>query len=293
MTRPFRFGAGLLDVPRGEGWTTTARRAEDLGYDVLLIPDHLGGTAPLPALVAASAVTKLRLGTFVLNTGFYNPVLLARDVATTDQVTGGRLELGLGTGYAGPEFDAAGLDLGTPKDRVDQLERTVLALRAAFDDPEAVPAPAQERLPLLIAGNGDRVLRLAAEHGDIVGFLGAAYSPESVGGLRLISTETFAERVAYFSDVVGERDEQVERNLLLQAVIVTDDREAALRQLQATHLPVPWEDLENSPLLLIGELRQIIDQVRSLRERHGISYLTVLQPYQEAFAPVVEALSGT
>lgn len=293
MTLPFRFGTGLLDIPRGEGWTTVARRAEDLGYDVLAVPDHLGNTAPLPALVAASAVTKLRLGTFVLNTGFYNPVLLARDVATTDQVTGGRLELGLGTGYAGPEFEAAGLDLGTPKERVDQLERTVLALRAALDDPATVPAPAQERLPLLIAGNGNRVLRLAAEHADIVGFIGMAFSPESIGGLRLISNEAFAERVSYFSDVVGERDGQVERNLLLQAVIVTDDREAALRQLQATQLPVPWEDLENSPLLLIGEIEQIIDRVRELRELYGISYLTVIEHYQEAFAPVVDALRGT
>ncbi|SQD93437.1 MULTISPECIES: TIGR03621 family F420-dependent LLM class oxidoreductase [unclassified Parafrankia] len=293
MTLPFRFGTGLLEIPRGEAWTTTARRAEELGYDVLLVPDHIGNTAPLPALVAAAAVTKLRLGTLVLNTGFYNPVLLAREVATTDQVTGGRLELGLGTGYVREEFEALGLELGTARERVDQLERTLATLRTVLDNPESVPAPAQERVPLLVAGNGNRVLRLAAEHADIVGFLGMAFSPESPGGLRLISNATFAERVAYFADVVGERDAQVERNLLIQAVIITDDRDAALRHLQAAQLPVPLEDLDDSPLLLIGDLEQVTDRVRELRDRFGISYLTVIEHYQEAFAPVVEALRGT
>lgn len=293
MTRQFRFGIGKLEIPDSTDWIKSSRQVEEQGYDVLLVPDHLGKTAPFPPLVATAAATGLRVGTIVINSGFYHPALLARDAATTDRLTGGRLELGLGTGYAHPEFEALGLDPGTPKDRVDQLERTVLGLKEIFADPETVPAPVQQPLPLLIAGNGNRVLRLAAEHADIVGFIGMRYDPTSPGGLRLISREAFAERVAYFDEVAGARNAQIERNLLIQAVVVTDDRDAALRHIQQTQLPIPYEELDHSPLLLVGSVDQIKGQVQDLRDRLGISYLIVMDLHQEAFAPVVEALSGT
>lgn len=110
MPRPFRFGVSLIDpAPAGE-WRAKCRRAEEIGYDVILVPDHLGMPAPFPALVAAGAATERpRLGTFVLNAGFWNPALLAREVATTHALTDGRLELGLGTGYVQAEHDRAGL----------------------------------------------------------------------------------------------------------------------------------------------------------------------------------------
>ena len=293
MTRPFRFGLGKLELPDSTAWAKASRQVEEQGYDVLLVPDHLSKTAPFPPLVATAAATGLRVGTLVLNTGFYHPALLARDAATTDRLTGGRLELGLGTGYVHEEFAALGLNPGTPKDRVDTLERTVLALRQLWGEGGLEPFPEQRPVPLLIAGNGDRVLRLAAEHADIVGFIGMRYDPTSFGGLRLISREEFAGRVSRFEQAVGERSSEVERNLLIQAVVVTGDRDAALRHVQATQLPIPLEELEHSPLLLIGSVDQIIGQVRELRERYGISYLTVMDAHQEAFAPVVEALRGT
>ncbi len=82
--------------------------------------------APFPAVVAAAEATERpRVGTFVLNAGFWNPALLAREVATVDALTGGRLELGLGTGYVKAEHDAAGLPWGAPGERVDHLRRTV------------------------------------------------------------------------------------------------------------------------------------------------------------------------
>lgn len=108
--RPFRFGVNLLSPAPADAWRAKCRRAEELGYDVILVPDHLGMPAPFPSLVAAAAATaRPRLGTFVLNSGFWNPTLLAREVAGTDALTGGRLELGLGTGYIRAEHDAAGL----------------------------------------------------------------------------------------------------------------------------------------------------------------------------------------
>lgn len=125
-SRPFRFGVNLLAPAPVDEWRAKCRRAEELGYDVILVPDHLGMPAPFPSLVAAAEVTERpRLGTFVLNAGFWNPALLAREVATTDALTGGRLELGLGTGYVQAEHDRAGLPWGSPRERVDHLQHTI------------------------------------------------------------------------------------------------------------------------------------------------------------------------
>jgi probable F420-dependent oxidoreductase len=144
MSRPFRFGVNLLEPASAEEWRAKCRRAEELGYDVILVPDHLGMPAPFPALVAAAEATERpRLGTFTLNAGFWNPTLLAREVATTDALTGGRLELGLGTGYVRAEHEAAGLPFGSPGERVDHLRRTVKELKRLLGSDEHQPQAAQ------------------------------------------------------------------------------------------------------------------------------------------------------
>ena len=110
-SREFRFGVNMLAADTASSWQTRARSVEELGYDVLLVPDHLGIPSPWPALaVAATATQRLRVGPFVLNAAFTNPALLARDAATVDRLSDGRVELGLGTGYAREEFDAAGIE---------------------------------------------------------------------------------------------------------------------------------------------------------------------------------------
>jgi probable F420-dependent oxidoreductase len=172
MSRPFRFGASMIvPAPAGE-WRAKCRRAEELGYDVILVPDHLGMVAPFPALVAAAEATERpRLDTFVLSAGFWNPAPLAREVATTDALTGGRLELGLGAGYVQAEHDTAGLPYGSPGERVDHLRRTVDELERLLGSPDHQPQSAQKpRVPLMIGGNGDRMLRLTAERADIAAF---------------------------------------------------------------------------------------------------------------------------
>ncbi|GAB17563.1 hypothetical protein GOEFS_036_00010 [Gordonia effusa NBRC 100432] len=292
VTHPFRFGLGKIEIPSPDLWQKKVIEAESQGFDIVLVPDHLGRTAPFPALVSAAAVSDLRIGTFVLNSGFYNSHLLARDVATTDQLSNGRFELGLGTGYVHEEFAALGLDPGSPKDRVDALERTLTELHAIFDDPDSLPRPAQDHVPLLVAGNGDRVLRIAAQHADIVGFIGMRYDPTAFGGLRPITHDQFAERIAYFDDVAGARNNSIERNLLIQTVVQTTDREAAFDHISQTQLPIPREELENSPLFLIGETSDIVDQIHRLREDYGISYITVMDICQDAFVPVLERLGG-
>ncbi|MFE9762955.1 LLM class F420-dependent oxidoreductase [Streptomyces sp. NPDC005808] len=287
MPRRFRFGVNLTNPAPSDEWREKCRRAERLGYDVILVPDHLGMPAPFPSLVAAAEATdRPRVGTFVLNAGFWNPTLLAREVATTDALTGGRLELGLGAGYIQAEHDAAGVPFGSARERVDHLLRTVGELERLLGSAEQ-----PLRVPLLIGGNGDRILRLTAEHADIAAFTGARSVPgDTTGTLAAITAEELDERVAEYRRLAAGRKEPAELNVLIQMVVVTDDREAAVRELlpQLPHLTV--EQALDLPILLIGTPEQLSAQVRAQRERYGFSYLTVLEPYMEAFGTVIEAL---
>ncbi|WP_055713700.1 LLM class F420-dependent oxidoreductase [Streptomyces torulosus] len=291
MPRPFRFGVNLLNPTSAEEWRAKCRRAERLGYDVILVPDHLGMPAPFPALVAAAEATERpRVGTFVLNAGFWNPALLAREVATTDALTDGRLELGLGTGYVPAEHERAGLPWGSPRERVDHLARTIAELRRLLDSEEHQPRPAQRTVPLLVGANGDRMLRVTAEHADIAAFTGAR--PGAGGTLEALTAEELDERVGRYHEFAAGREEPAELNLLIQIVEFTEDRGAAVRP-WLRHIPhLSEEQVLRLPLVLVGTLDEIVEQVLAQRKRYGFTYLTVLEPNMEAFARVIEALRG-
>ncbi|MDG5803597.1 LLM class F420-dependent oxidoreductase [Streptomyces ossamyceticus] len=292
MPRPFRFGVNLLNPTSAEEWRAKCRRAERLGYDVILVPDHLGMPAPFPALVAAAEATERpRVGTFVLNAGFWNPALLAREVATTDALTDGRLELGLGTGYVPAEHERAGLPWGTPRERVDHLARTIAELRRLLASEEHQPRPAQRTVPLLVGANGDRMLRITAEHADIAAFTGAR--PGVDGTLEALTAEELDERVGRYHEFASGREEPAELNLLIQIVEFTEDRGAAVRPWLG-HIPhLSEEQVLRLPLVLVGTLDEMVEQVLAQRKRYGFTYLTVLEPNMEAFARVIEALRGT
>lgn len=296
MPRPFRFGVNMLTLEAGDSWRHKCRRAEELGYDVLLVPDHLGMPAPFPALIAAAEATERpRVGTFVLNAGFWNPALLAREVATTDALTGGRLELGLGTGYVRAEHETARLPWGSPRERVDHLVRTVEELDRLLGDPDQAPRPAQRpRPPLLIGGNGPRMLRLAAEHAEIAAFTGGRQAPgRPEGTLELMPADELAASVARYEGYAAGRPEPAERNLLVQQVRNTNDRRAVAREVADRGIGLDEEQALEVPTLLIGTPRQMAEQLREHRERFGFSYLTVLDSALEEFAPVLEELRGS
>ncbi|MGW2326146.1 TIGR03621 family F420-dependent LLM class oxidoreductase [Streptomyces sp. NPDC001700] len=298
MARPFRFGVNLLTLESAPTWREKCRRAEGLGYDVLLVPDHLGMPAPFAALVAAAEVTERpRLGTFVLNLGFWNPALLAREVATCDALTGGRLELGLGAGYVKAEHDSAGLPFGSPRERVDHLEHTVHELERLLTDPEQRPRPAQApRPPLVLGGNGNRLLRVAARHAEIAAFTGAVPAPDDAAvPLQMISPEALEERVAAFRGFAAEAGrgpDPAELNYLIQIVDNTGDHRAKARELRPYAPDLTEDQLLEHPALLLGDPKDMADQLRAHRERFGFSYFTVLEHQMEAFAPVIEELHG-
>ncbi|MBH1937981.1 LLM class F420-dependent oxidoreductase [Streptomyces sp. AV19] len=292
MSRPFRFAVNMLDIGTAAEWRQKCRRAEALGYDVILVPDHLGMPAPFPSLVAAAEATERpRVGTFVLNAGFYSPALLAREVATTDRLTGGRLELGLGTGYVKAEHDAAGLPFGSPRERVDRLERTITELKRLLDDPEHAPRPAQSpQPPLLLGGNGNRVLRLSARHADIAAFTGGIVGAD--GALRLTTPDELDERVAAYHSFAADRTAPVELNYLVQHVTPGPDRHAAARGFAPDTPGLTDDELLSHPALLSGTTKDMAEQLLAHRERYGFSYYTVLEPALDAFAPVIEELRG-
>ncbi|MBM7170153.1 TIGR03621 family F420-dependent LLM class oxidoreductase [Streptomyces sp. G44] len=292
MTRPFRFGVNMMKPAGGAEWRDRCRRAEQLGYDVILVPDHLGMVAPFPAMVAAAAATRRpRVGTFVLNTGFWNPALLAREVATTDALTGGRLEVGLGAGYAQAEHERARLEFFPPGGRVRAVEHMVRELERLPADPAHAPRAAQHpRPPLLIGGNGDRMLRLMAEHADIAAFTATAGHSD---GLRVLLTpEQLDERVAVYEKFAAGRAVPAERNLLVHFVEITGDRRATARRLPKVHAGLTEEERLRLPVMLFGTVQQIAEQLREQRERFGFSYIVVLDHAMDAFGPVIAELAG-
>ncbi|MGW8376859.1 TIGR03621 family F420-dependent LLM class oxidoreductase [Streptomyces sp. ODS28] len=293
-TRPFRFSVIMLGLSTGEAWRRSCRRAEELGYDTLHIADHLGMPAPFSALATAAEVTeRMRLGTLVLNAAFWNPALLAREVATCDQLTGGRLELGLGTGYIAAEHEAAGLPFGSPGARVDHLAHTVRELRRHLADPEHAPRPVQEPVPLLLGGNGDRVLRLAAEYAEVAAFTGARQVRGApYGALELISPDALEERVSHFRACASSRSAPAELNMLVQRVAITEDRASAAASWRA-HAPALTEpELLSHPALLAGTASEIAAQLHEHRERFGFTYYSVLEGEMEGMGAVMRELRG-
>lgn len=273
MTGDFRFGFGLHSATSLPKVQEAARRAEDLGFDVLHVPDHLGAPAPFPVLTAvAAATTSLRLGTFVLNAGFYKPALLARDVAALRDLSGGRLELGLGAGYVRAEFEAAELPFPTAGRRVEYLQQVTGYLRAHVPD-----------VPLLIAGNGDRLLTVAAQHADIIGLTGGDRAPEG-------DDDPLAERIAFVRDAAGDRFGQLELNVAITAMPLDDSGRPDL-SIPRQFLPhLTDEQLLRHPGVLSGSTQDMADRLRQYRDDYGISYIIVQAPHAEAFAKVIARL---
>ncbi|WP_128976173.1 TIGR03621 family F420-dependent LLM class oxidoreductase [Streptomyces roseicoloratus] len=283
MVLPFRFAVSMIRPGSGEEWRTRCRRAEELGYDLILVADHLGTPAPFPSLVAAAeATTRPRVGTFVLDTGFRNPALLAREVTTTAALTGGRLELGLGTGYVRAEHEEAGIPFLPPAARIRHLTRTVEELAGTLKGDGT-----SARTPLLVGGNG--VLRLAARHADVTAFSGGRFTGDSV---TVLTAEEPAARVETYQGFEAEagRERPAERNLLLRRGRVTADPAAAAAEIRPVVPYLTEEQVLDLPILANGSVREIADRLTGLRERLGISSFTVLDDALEAFGPVIAEL---
>jgi probable F420-dependent oxidoreductase len=309
--KPFRFGVNVGPSRSRVEWAEKARKLEDLGYNALTVPDHLSDIlAPFPALVSAAEATKtLRLGTNVLNNDFRHPVLVAREAATVDLLTEGRLELGLGAGHMQSEYDQAGLTFDTGGTRVERLSEAVTIIKGLLSGEKVSfagrhyrvtehgvgPLPIQRpHPPIVISGNGRRLLMLAAREGDIVGLSGISFrrggTAPDISGWKMSGVD---ERIRLVREVSGDRYEQLELNVLVQRVVVTNDRSRAAEELASHWRQISSAEILQSPYVLVGSVDQIVDDLQTRRERWGMSYFTIFEPYISAFAPAVARLAGS
>jgi len=308
--RPFRFGVSIRGASTPKEWRHKARQAEAAGFDTLLTADHLvdGMLAPLTSLVvAAEATARIRIGTLVLNNDFRHPVVLAREAATVDLLTDGRLELGLGAGHMKVEYDEAGISYDPAAMRVGRLDEAAQILRLLWDGTaldfageyykvegsRCFPLPSQNPLPLLIGGNGRRVLSVAARSADIVSFTGFS----QIEGTRDVNPTHFTRQGlttqgGWVRAVAGVRAIRLELSTLVQGVTLTGDRRSTAQDLQPLLPSLSVDDILDSPYGLIGTAQQIADQLRQQRELLGISYITVFEKDLEAMSGVIALLKG-
>jgi probable F420-dependent oxidoreductase len=310
--KPFRFGVTVGKPLSRLEWAETARRIEGFGYDILNVPDHLTDViAPIPALISAAEATKyLRVGTYVLNNDFRHPVLVAREAATVDLLTDGRLQLGLGAGSIRSEYEEAGLDFHRGAVRVERLAEAVAVIKGLLQGERLEMAgkyyrvsghriarlPVQEpHPPILIGGNGPKLLSLAAREADIVGlsgitFRGGGVAPPDLSGWRASAVD---ERIQLIRQAAGdERSSRLEINALVQRVVVTRDRRNVAEEMTSRAPDLTADEILQSPYVLIGTIDQIVEDLEVRRERWGISNYTVREPCTGTFAPVVAHLAG-
>jgi probable F420-dependent oxidoreductase len=312
MTHPFRFAAQLAKSPDGTatGWAEQARKAEDLGYSALLMPDHFDDQlAPVPALMAAAdATTTLRVGALVFDNDYRHPLVLAKEAATIDVLSGGRLELGLGAGWMRSDYEQSGIAYDPPSVRIDRFEEGVaitkglLSSEDAFSfsgthytvtDHAATPRPVQRpHPPITIGGGGKRILTLAARYADVVGInVDLRAGTAGVEAAPNATPEATRRKVQWVREAAGDRFDSIELNTLVGFVMVTDDR-AQMVEALAPSFGLDPADAVHVPLALIGTLEEMEEELQWRRENYGISYFSLTQDAWELLAPVVARLAG-
>jgi probable F420-dependent oxidoreductase len=308
--KPFRFGVNVRMASSRAEWAAKAQKVEDLGYFSLTVPDHLASmVAPIPAVVsAAAATTRLRVGTNVLNNDFRHPVLIAREAATVDLLTDGRFQLGLGAGHMQSEYEQAGLRFDSGSARVERLAEAIAIVKGLLrgepvsfagrhyrvTDHRIYPLPIQRpHPPILVGGNGPRLLALAAKEADIVGLSGITFrrggADPDLSGWSMAAVD---ERLRLVRQAAGDRYDHLELNALVQRVVVTDDRRLGAKELARRWPQLKPEEILQSPYVLVGTIGQLVEDLQARRERWGISYYVIFEPYVDDFAPVVARLAG-
>lgn len=316
MTHRFRFGLLGENVRSATVLMDTARRAEAAGFATFLLRDHFieepfgHQLAPLTALATVAASTeRLRIGSLVLCNDYRHPVLLAKEVATLDLLSGGRFELGLGAGFSRPEYEAAGLPFDPPGVRVDRLAEALQVFKGLFGAApftfagrfytvaklDAFPKPVQRpHPPILVGAGGRRMLGIAAREADIIGIqtasLGTGRRSADPSGLL---AESIGEKIGWVRQQAGARSDRIELSIVSSVIVAEHRREAAERLVRDRG----WQGLAvervfEMPSIFIGSVDQIVDEMQKRRERYGISYYVVSDRSLETVAPIVARLAG-
>lgn len=309
MPRRFRFGTGVFATPSARAFADSAKRIESLGYDVFVVPDHFHseGLAPVPALLAAANATRdLRVGTTVFDNDFRHPALLAKEAATLDLLSAGRLEFGIGAGWKKREYDQVGIAWDEAGVRVSRLEEAIQLIKRLWSgapvtfhgqhyhvtDLVNYPLPMQKpHPPVFIGGGGRRLLSIAAREADVVGIIAKA---RPGGGLDVAadSEDLLRQKVEWVREAARDRMAAIELQSLIWSAAVTDHRESEADKVARAH-GLPIAHVLGSPYFLIGSVDAIVEQLLEQRSTYGLSYFVVYPEDFEAFAPVVAKLRGS
>lgn len=312
---PFRFGVINEQMKAPSAWFDHVRRVEALGYTTLLLRDHFvpdffgDQYAPLVALMAAASVTTtLRLGTMVIDNDYRHPVMLAKEAATLDCLSGGRFELGIGAGWLRTEYEQAGLPFDRAGVRIDRLEESIRVMKGIWAEApttfagqhyqvtgiNGVPKPLQRpHPPLLIGGGKERMLKLAGREADIVGILTSDVSSGTlISDIRERMAAAVHQKIDWIRQGAGHRFDQIELSLI-PTIIFTDDRRSHIESLiRQQGWDITVEAVLQMPSMLIGSIEEIAQDLQARRESYGFSYYVVADDQMEAFAPVVAQLGG-
>jgi probable F420-dependent oxidoreductase len=308
--RKLRFAVQEHGVATAAEWRERARRAEGLGYSALYLPDHFSEQlGPIAALMAAAAATStLRVGSLVFDNDYRHPVVLAKEAATLDVLSEGRLDFGLGAGWMRSDYDRSGIPHDSAGTRIERMEEGLKIIKglwsgSAFSfigkhyevkELEGTPVPVQKpHPPILLGGGGRKMLAIAGREADIVnvnydlreGRINRDLVRTGLAGATV-------EKLGWVRDAAGPRFDQVELSVTIFLATVTEDRDSMAAGV-ASGLGLEPRDILDMPHFLIGTVEQIAEDIRLRRERYGISYVIVPGEVGEAFAPVVERLAGT
>jgi probable F420-dependent oxidoreductase len=309
--RPFRFSLQAAQAESRREWVDLVKSTDDAGFDMIVTGDHLEHClAPLVPLATAAEVSdRLRLGIMVLNNDFHHPSLLARDIATLDLLSDGRMEVGIGAGHSKAEYDRAGMRFDSASVRVARLEEAVVALRQLISGETVTvagehytltgercePQPVQSRIPVLVGGAGRQVHRIAARHADAVGFtgLGRVHDDGQRAAPARFAVPLVDEDVQAMRAAAGDRLAHLELQVLVQAVAVTDDALGVAERISRTHLPtlIPQQIVE-TPYMMVGSSSALVEKLLEHRERWGFSHYTVRRESLGQLEPVIAALTG-
>lgn len=305
---PFRFAVQAHQSPDGPSFLALAKRIEELGYSTLHVMDHFGDQlAPIPAMTAAASVTTdLRVGSLVLDNDYRHPVVLAKELATVDLLSEGRLEVGIGAGWLVSDYEEAGIVMDRAGVRVDRLVEALRVIKGmwapgAFSfegehyrvDHDSLPKPVQQpHPPILIGGGGPRVLGIAAREADIVGINPNLKEGNWGTGAHDAAAESVDRKLGIVQDAAGDRMDRLEFHVMAFAVAVTGSRDHRTEQL-AQLMGIDPATVRASPYMLVGNVDEIVEDLHTYRERWGINYYTVMADQMEKFAPVVAELAGT
>ena len=309
--RRFRFGVIVPKVSSAKEFTDIARQAEALGYTTLYVPDHFVDhpLAPIPALAAAAAVTTtLRVGPLVLGNDYKHPVVLAREAATIDLLSDGRLEFGIGAGWMTADYEKAGIALDSPGVRIARLAESIAVIKGLFADGpfsfhgthytvtdlDGQPKPVQRpHPPFVIGGGGPKVLALAAREAQIVGVnanlrSGDGNSSDAASSLTTARTD---QKIQWLREAAGAGFDDLEIQTLVGFVHFTEDR-TSIAEAMAANFGVTPDDALNAPVTLVGTESQVVELLEARRNRWQMSYTVVPHESMAQFAPIVAQLAG-